>query len=56
VVEVELGDEPVRDAEQLTVDVDLALVPRAVARPHRPAVPPACQVPELALGEIPMIG
>jgi len=39
-------------AEQLSVDVDLALVPGAVARPYRAAVPPAREVAQLALGEV----
>ena len=51
-VPVELLGEPVRRVEQLAVDVELALVPRAVADPHRRAVAPARQVRELALGEV----
>src|SRR6266511_2586244 len=39
-------------AEQLAVDVELALVPGAVADPHRPAAAPAPQVGQLPLGEV----
>ncbi|WP_207543163.1 hypothetical protein, partial [Mycolicibacter heraklionensis] len=35
---IELVDQAVCRAEQLTVDVELALPPGAVADPHRPAV------------------
>ena len=38
--------------EQLAVDVELALAPRAVADPHRRAVAPARQVGQLPLGEV----
>ena len=41
-----------RRAEQLPVDVDLLLVPGAVAHPDRPAVPPAAQVGERPLGQV----
>ena len=48
----QLVGEPQCGAEQLAVDVDLALVPGAVADPHRPAVAPALEVRQLALGEV----
>ena len=41
---VELVSEPTRRVEQLAVDVDLLLVPRAVADPDRAAVAPTGQV------------
>src|SRR6266540_3378099 len=50
----QLRDQPLRGPEQLAVHVELALVPGAVADPHRPAVPPASQVPQLPLGEVPL--
>ncbi len=52
---VERGDlvgQTVGGAEQLAVDVELPLVPRAVPGAHRPAAAPAGQVAELALGQI----
>jgi hypothetical protein len=45
----ELVGQPVGGAEQLTVDVELALAPGVVADSHRAAVPPAGQVGKLAL-------
>jgi hypothetical protein len=41
---VELVREPVDGVQELPVDIELSLVPRAVAHAHRPAVPPARQV------------
>ena len=49
---VDLVGEPDGGVEQLAVDVELALVPGAVADPHRGAVPPAAEVLQLPLGEI----
>ena len=49
---VELVREAVRGVEQLAVDVELALVPRAVADAHRRAVAPPGEVRQLALGEV----
>ena len=49
---VDLVGQPVGGVEQLAVDVELALVPRAVADAHRCAVAPAGQVRELALGQV----
>src|SRR5215211_8264257 len=43
--------EPER-VEQLAVDVELNLVPCAVADPDRPRLPPPTQVGKLALGEV----
>ncbi len=51
-VRVQLRHEPVGRAEQLPVDVDLALVPGTVAHPHGAAVAPAREMAELALGEV----
>src|SRR6266540_5428517 len=48
----ELVDQPLRGAEQLTVDVELALEPRAVADPDRAAAPPAGQMRQLPLGQV----
>ena len=41
-----------RGVEELAVDVELALVPRAVADPYWPAVAPAAEVGQLAFGEV----
>src|SRR6185312_3550957 len=41
-------------AEQFAVDVELALFPRVVANPNRRRVPPALQVPQLQLAEVPL--
>ena len=41
-------------AEQLAVDVELALAPGAVADPHRGGLPPALEVGQLALGQVPL--
>src|SRR6266498_3823418 len=49
---VELAGQPVGGAEQFAVDVDLGLVPGAVADPHRAAVPPAGQVRQGAFGQV----
>ena len=43
-----------RRAEQLSVDVELALAPRAVADPHRGGLAPARQVRQLPLGQVPL--
>ena len=42
----------VQRVEQLAVDVELGLVPGAVADPHRARVAPAAQVRQLALGQV----
>src|SRR5206468_12637173 len=52
VVGVELIEKPVRGAEQLAVDVDLALIPRAIADPDWPGVAPATQMRQLPLGQV----
>ena len=44
--------EAMRCREQFTVDVDLLLIPRAVAYPNWTAVPPAGEMPQLPLGQI----
>ena len=49
---VEVVAQLVGGAEQLAVDVDLLLVPGAVADAHRAAVPPALQVRQRSLGEV----
>ena len=49
---LELLGESVHRVEQLAVDVDLALVPGAVADAHGRAVAPTAQVRQLALGEV----
>ncbi len=43
-----------RRAEQLSVDVELALAPRIVADPHRRGLPPPRQVGKLAFGQVPL--
>ena len=48
----QLLDQPLRGAEQLAVHVQLPLGPRAVAHPHRLAVPPPGQVRQLPLGQV----
>jgi hypothetical protein len=50
----ELVDQPLRSAEQLTVHVELPLEPCAVADPDRPAAPPARQMWQLPLGQVPL--
>jgi len=48
---VELVLEPLGRAHQLAVDVELALVPRAVTNANRPTAAPPVQVGQHALGE-----
>src|SRR5262249_56779712 len=48
----ELLDQPLGGTEQFAIHIDLALVPRAVADPHGPAIPPAGQVRQLTLGKV----
>ena len=48
----EVRAEPVGGPEQLTVDVELPLGPRAVPHAHGPAVPPPGEVRQLPLAEI----
>ena len=43
-----------RRAEQLSVDVELALAPGVVADPHRGGLAPARQVGQLPLGQVPL--
>jgi len=50
----ELVDQPLRGAEQLTIHVELPLEPRAVADPDRAAAPPARQMRQLPLGQVPL--
>jgi len=50
----QLGAQGVGGVEQRAVHVELALVPGPVPGPDRSAVSPARQVPDLALGEIPL--
>src|SRR5262249_38183783 len=49
---LELIRETMRGIEQLAVDVELTLRPRAVADTHGRAVAPPAQVREFALGEV----
>ena len=49
---VELVGKPERGAEQLAVDVDLQLVPGAVAHSHRRAALPPLEVRKGALGQV----
>jgi hypothetical protein len=50
----ELVDQPLSGAEQLAVDVELPLPPRAVADPDRAAVPPPGQVRQFPFGQVPL--
>src|SRR5882724_11173713 len=44
--------QPLHRAQQLAIDVELALVPGAVPDPHRTAVTPAAEVRQLALRQV----
>ena len=47
-----LVPQPVRRSQKLAVDVELPLVPGAIAHSHRPALAPAGEMRQRALGEI----
>ena len=48
----ELRLQKVRGPDQLTVDVELPLVPGGIADANRPAVAPSCKVRDFALGQV----
>ena len=51
-VGIELIEKSVRGAEQLAIDVDLALVPRVVTDPDWAGVAPATQMRQLPFGQV----